>query len=159
MNIMILDYDIVKCAEYHNDTHTYSQLKEAAQMLSTACRSTGLDVGNKSTHINHPCNIWLRESQANWLWLRNLAEELQMQWRLRFGHPKWHTHKSWRTIKALPVPTLPTKGLTPFAQAVGSYKKQDAVEAYRNYYIGEKQHLAKWTNVSTPYWWQEAQAA
>jgi len=32
------------------------------------------------------------------------------------------------------------------------YKSQDAVEAYRNYYLGEKAGFAKWTNREIPEW-------
>ena len=29
----------------------------------------------------------------------------------------------------------------------------DAVQAYRNYYIGEKAYFAKWAYTRTPEWW------
>ena len=45
-------------------------------------------------------------------------------------------------------------GLTPFAQAMPDYcKSEDIVQAYRKYYIMEKQHLAKWSKREIPEWW------
>ena len=33
------------------------------------------------------------------------------------------------------------------------YKVDDIVESYRNYYRGDKAHIAKWTNREVPEWW------
>lgn len=36
------------------------------------------------------------------------------------------------------------------------YKREDPIEAYRAFYIGEKAYFAKWRPPSTiPYWFQE----
>ena len=50
---------------------------------------------------------------------------------------------------------LPDIGLTPFAQAMPDrYKNEDAVKAYRDYYLNEKYTFATWkTNV--PDWWPD----
>jgi hypothetical protein len=42
---------------------------ETAQLLSTALRArhTSMPV-YKSTHINHPCSIWVRENKSNYSW-------------------------------------------------------------------------------------------
>ena len=34
------------------------------------------------------------------------------------------------------------------------YKIDDPVQSYRNYYLGEKAHLAKWTKRDVPNWWK-----
>ena len=45
---------------------------------------------------------------------------------------------------------IPELGLTPFPQAMpDKYKHEDAVEAYRAYYMGEKSKIAEW-NWGTP---------
>lgn len=152
MNIFILDNDIEKCASFHNNRHCVKMILESAQMLSTACRLTGLDVGYKATHKNHPSNVWTRTSQSNWFWLRQLVVELDKEWRKRFNH-NIH-HKSFDVAMSLPVPNIPDIGLTLFAQAMPDiYKNRDAVKAYRNYYIGDKRHLAQWKN-GEPWWWR-----
>jgi len=47
------------------------------------------------------------------------------------------------------------KKMTPFAQAMPErYRHPNVVTAYRAYYLGEKRHLAKWTNRKVPYWWE-----
>lgn len=40
MNIFVLDSNLEKCAEYHNDYHVRKQVMEYAQMLSTVKRKT-----------------------------------------------------------------------------------------------------------------------
>jgi len=51
-----------------------------------------------------------------------------------------------------------SEGLTPFAQAMPDHYKVsgDAVQAYRNYYIGDKARFAKWKESSlVPEWFSE----
>lgn len=152
MNIFVLDLDPVVCAAYHNDRHVVKMITESAQMLSTACRTTGLDVGYQITHLNHPCSLWVRESQENWIWLWRLAKFLNIQWKERFNHSD-RDHKSFDIIFSLPIPPLPRNGLTPFAQAMPEqYRNDDPVQAYRSYYMGEKRHIAQWKN-GIPEWW------
>jgi hypothetical protein len=49
--------------------------------------------------------------------------------------------------------------MTNFAQAMpDKYKvKDNAVQAYRNYYNGEKGYFAKWPDGKTPDWWDPVQ--
>jgi hypothetical protein len=48
---------------------------------------------------------------------------------------------------------LPCGGLTPFAQAMPvEYKSDDALIAYRLYYIEAKRHLASWKKRDMPFW-------
>jgi len=152
MNIFVLDNDIAKCASYHNDRHCVKMILESAQMLSTACRFSGINVGYKVTHINHPCNKWVRESLSNWLWLRELVINLNAEWRRRFNHHE--NHKSYEVVMSLPYPKIKDIGLTKFALAMPEqYKCKDAVESYRNYYKGEKRNIASWKN-GQPWWWK-----
>ena len=151
MNIFILDYDIEKCAKYTCDKHCVKMILESAQMLSTACRLSGLDVGYKACYKNHPCGIWTRASLSNWLWLRKLVIELNGEWKRRFNHKQ--NHKSFEVVMSLPYPKIKDYGLTPFAQAMPDvYKNKDAVNAYRNYYMGDKRHIAYWKN-GKPFWY------
>lgn len=152
MNIFILDNDITKCAAYHNDRHCVKMILESAQMLSTACRLSGIDAGYKATHINHPSNKWIRNSLDNWKWLRELVVCLNTEWKYRFGHRR--NHKSFEVVMGLPTPSIPSIGLTPFAQAMPEiYRNRDAVKAYRDYYMGDKRAIAQWRN-GQPYWWK-----
>ena len=68
-------------------------------------------------------------------------------------------HKSIDVIQDLidNPPDLPNKGLTPFAQAMpDDYKCNDAVSAYRKYYINDKKDIAVWKYSETPDWYLKA---
>jgi len=128
-------------------------LTEGVQMLSTACRLFGLDEGYKITHINHPCNLWVRESLSNWKWLRKLVIELNREYRYRYN--KDYNHKAYNIAMSLNYPNIEDKGLTKFAQAMPyRYKNKNAIIAYRNYYISEKQHIANWKRRNIPDWYK-----
>lgn len=151
MNIFILDYDPKICARYHADKHVVKMILEHAQMMSTAMRVFGLDVGYKVAHLNHPCTKWVRESLSNFYWLYDLTFYLNLEYRKRFNHT--YNHKSFDIIDNFPEYTGIDKGLTPFAQAMpNEYKNNDTVIAYRNYYRSEKSHLFNWKNRDKPEW-------
>jgi hypothetical protein len=145
MNIFILDEDPVLCARYHCDRHVVKMILESAQMMCTA-------VGGpyKPTHINHPCNIWVRESIENFDWLYTMAIELGKEYTFRYGK----IHKSIDVIhKANDLRNLPLINRTPFAQAMpDQYKDENAVKAYRNYYRFEKKDLLQYKNREPPRW-------
>jgi hypothetical protein len=124
---------------------------EHAQMMSTAVRLSGIDAGYKIAYQNHPCTKWVRESLSNYNWLFDLTFYLNLQYRRRFKHS--YSHKSFDIVDNLPDPNIPDIGLTPFAQAMPEqYKNENAVIAYRRYYIFEKAHLHQWTDVEKPEW-------
>ncbi len=137
---------------------------EYAQILSTVVRESGIDMGYKSTHKNHPCVKWTSESLTNWRWLRALSHAMHIEWRKRFNHPKTKFHKSYIMVKSLPLPNIKDIGLTPFALAVskelypidGSQRAtaEETINIYREYYIRDKAHLADWGNRGKPYWYE-----
>ena len=95
MNIFYLHNDPKICAEMHVDKHCVKMILEYAQLLSTAHRvldgtlvngysKTGRkqkryvlpddrdSVLYSATHINHPSAVWVRKSDANYAWQRQL---------------------------------------------------------------------------------------
>ncbi len=152
MNIFVLDKDIAKCAEYHCDLHVVKMILESAQMLCTVCSEAGVPAPYKPTHRNHPCTIWAGESLANWLWLRDLALALNIEFRYRFD--KDSDHKSAVVARQLQTPPIEDLGLTEFAQAMPEEYRVpgDAVAAYRAFYIGAKAHFATWKKRPAPEW-------
>ncbi len=109
----------------------------------------------KSTHANHPSNVWCRETGANYDWLSLLFGELLVEYTRRYG-------KIHQTAKLLPFlqqrPRVLAHGQ--FSQPTQAmpdvYKVEgDSVEAYRRYYIGEKARFARWTNREVPSWFLE----
>ena len=73
MNIFVLDTDIKKCAQYHCDKHVVKMILESVQMLCTALNKKGFTTPYKSTHVKHPCVLWVESSHDNFLWLKNLT--------------------------------------------------------------------------------------
>mgnify|MGYP001825078254 FL=1 len=84
MNIFILDKDIEKCAQYHCDQHVVKMILESVQMLCTALNKKGFSTPYKSTHMNHPCVLWVEESFDNYSWLKNLSLALNSEYRFRY---------------------------------------------------------------------------
>lgn len=159
MNIFVLDLDPFLCAQYHCDKHVCKMIIESAQILSTVHHLTKSTLlGNpdiqiyKPTHKNHPCTIWARNCLENYIWLTRLALGLCREYSFRYNK----IHKTEFLIHNLFVnlPSLPLDPITPFAQAMPIiYRKEnDPVTAYRNYYIGEKKHFAKYTKRGVPSW-------
>jgi len=174
MNIFKLHEDYRKAAQLQCDKHVVKMDTEYAQLLSTAHRvldgdeyydktSNGRRIKRwlhpnpvmeqelyKASHINHPSNIWARETLSNYLWLYGLWEESCKEYTHRYGkvHGAWQ--KLSEHVKTPPV-NIPDGPLTPLPQAMpDDVKCKDSVEAYRNYYKKYKSAFAKWTNRPTP---------
>ncbi|SDW35590.1 pyrimidine dimer DNA glycosylase/endonuclease V [Marinobacter mobilis] len=152
MNIFVLDDDIQTCAEYHCDQHAIKMILESVQLLCTALNKKGFSTPYRSTHVKHPCVLWVEESYDNFEWLQQLTVALNTEYRYRFD--KTQDHKSISVLPAIEPFRYARNGLTPFPQAMPDpYKVSgDAVQAYRNFYIGEKLKFAKWTKREVPAW-------
>ena len=154
MNIFILDTDVKKCAEYHNDKHVVKMMLESAQLLCGVHHMTESNVNNvpyRLSHKNHPCSIWARENMSNYLWLCELGLELCKEYTYRYGR----RHKSQDVIEWCVEnrPMIPENDFTEPPKAMPDvYKVDDVVESYRNYYCGDKKHFSKWKNRESPYW-------
>lgn len=155
MNIFVLELDVEKCARYHADQHVVMMILESALMLCTVLDDHGIDTPYRATHRHHPCTRWTGESLNNWKWLKALALCLNQEYRWRYQRKV--DHKSAVIINELPLPPIEAKGLTEFAQAMPDEYKvtDDAVRAYRNYYISEKAAFATWTRREMPQWFIE----
>lgn len=156
MNIFVLDLNPSVCAKYTCDKHVGKMILEHAQLMSICCRFYGYDIGYKSSksHENHPCAKWVQESSENWYWLRDLTFHLNKEYRYRYN--KTVNHASWDLINTLSPPDeLLNVPRTPFVLAMPDCYKvpNNPVLSYRNYYIGDKLALAKWTRRKPPEWW------
>ncbi|KPJ67992.1 MAG: hypothetical protein AMJ43_00820 [Coxiella sp. DG_40] len=154
MNIFVLDKNIKKCARYHCDKHVVKMILEYAQILCTICNQHGLKTPYKSTHIKHPCVKWAGESLQNWLWLKELTVALNGEYKYRYDTQR--NHEAYRVVTLLKTPVLPNIGLTEFAQAMPQkYKvKNNAVLAYRKFYVGMKKSFATWKKRRVPKWYK-----
>ena len=154
MNIFVLDEDIENCARYHCDQHVVKMILESVQIMCTALNKKGFKTPYKSTHMKHPCVLWVEESYDNFLWLRNLVLALNDEYKYRFDRE--NDHKSIEVLREIEKDAYEyeRRGLTEFPQAMpDEYKVPNApVEAYRQFYIGEKMKFARWTNQFQPEW-------
>jgi len=177
MNIFAVDQNPKTAAIQLCDQHVVKMPIESAQMLSTAHRvldgyskvtrtTNGRkytrwmlsdereSVLYKSTMRGHPCTQWVMKNLQNYLWLSSHALELCEEYTRRYDK----RHGSQDVIEYLHhnypknLPNAPVH--TDFAQAMPEdYKRQDSIEAYRQYYIGDKLRFARWkTSDKVPSW-------
>jgi hypothetical protein len=151
MNIFVLDKEPELAAQYHCDRHVLKMILETAQILSTVVRRQGIDYGYQSTHENHPCVQWAGICVGNFLWLQKLGRALCAEYTYRYRK----THASECVIRDAPLPPAisPILNMTPFPQCMPEvYREEDTVQAYRDYYMGEKTHLLQYTYRHPPEW-------
>lgn len=96
--------------------------------------------GFRPCHIHHPCAVWVRQSIDNYHFTACLAIELAEEFKYRYpkkGAHECEKHAHWLLWN--PPTTIPLCSRTPFVLAMDNqYKKEDPVEAYRNYYLTAK---------------------
>ena len=151
MNIFALSTRAAECARWHCDRHVVKMPLEASQILCTVVRGLGGEARYKPTHRNHPCTLWAGECSGNYEWLVELGLALCNEYTYRYG--KRHACEEVIRELALPPPGLRIADRSAFALAMPDrYKQDSAVESYRSYYRGEKQHLHSWKNRQPPEW-------
>lgn len=155
MNIFALDKDPYVAARYHNDKHCVKMILEDAQMLSTALHESGVgDVPYRPTHKNHPSAKWVRETRSNYKWAIKLLDGLLQQYSERYN--KVHACQRYFNFFAMHANSIPDGPLTPIPQCMpDQYRlpEDQFVQAYRNYYHGEKAYFSKWRTGNVPEWW------
>ncbi len=157
MNIFYLHEDPTISARAMTNKHVIVIVKESAQLLSTAHRVLdGYSEKNgrwtsyrlrdpireetlyKSTHFNHPCAIWVRESQDNYYWLYQHFLALCQEYRNRYGKIHEAEHKLGHALKRYPD-NLRKRGFTyPALSMPDQYKVDSYIQSYRNYYEAEE---------------------
>ena len=164
MNIFYLHKKPMTAARMHCDKHVVKMILESAQMLSTAHRILdGNDYADrrglyKATHKNHPANIWVRESAENYVWLYNLFTFLCIEYTTRYN--KLHkTSRLTDALASLPNNIGDAEFTDPPQCMPKDYKQEDTVEAYRDYYCGEKASFAKWKDSKEPEWFYDAKSS
>lgn len=165
MNIFVLDLNPQRAAVYHCDKHVVKMITETTQILSSVHHRTEkkdyIDYNflYKDVKRGNQANIkWCLESIENYLWLCELGKQLCIEYRKRYKK----IHKTEGKIDYLKnwLPHFNNTKLTFFAQCmpeqykVKTGKLEDAVEAYRNYYVGEKSEFAKWKLGNIPEWYR-----
>jgi hypothetical protein len=156
MNIFVLDEHPVVAAQMQCNKHVVKMIVESAQLLCTAFPNGTMPYMH--THFNHPCAAWVRKSRDNFSWLQLHAEALCIDYTKRYGR----IHASQSVIERVGNTAIEFESLdmTPFVQCMpDAYKRANAIDAYRAYYIGEKSRFAKWSpRAKAPDWWPDGSA-
>lgn len=134
---------------------------EYAQMLCTAHHVLDKQVDPllyRCTHINHPCSIWVRQSDTNYRKLYKLFKYLCKEYTYRYEKIHKTEQKLLKILKE-PPRNIPIGKFTfpPIAIADESIKirrdgKLALVASYRNYYNVEKSKFATWKKRPIPKW-------
>jgi len=149
MNIFYLDNDPKIAASYFYDKHKVKMILESAQMLCTAHHhynemyGTDYFVPYKKAHYNHPSSIWCRENKAQYMWLYNHMMALGEEYTARYGKLHKTIEKCSVVLKYAPSQIPNTEFTQPPQCMPDEYKVEgDSVQAYWNYYIGDKWKVA-----------------
>jgi hypothetical protein len=145
MNIFYLHTIAPICASYHADKHVGKMLIESCQMLATAhhIHGNGDKVSYKPTHVNHPSNVWVRQSQLHYRYLADLALYLGIEFRKRYGH----NHKSATVLRnelMTPPPSLlkmPGIWHNPPLAMPEEFHSLDTVDSYRRFYVSKQDRM------------------
>lgn len=156
MNIFFLDEDFDKCAQAHVDKHVVKMILELGQLLCTALNhKAGYQITPyKTTHLNHPCSVWVRESLANFEFTNNLMHALNREYRFRYGKENHKTVEKLSGIQDMALGLYDCFDRTPFRMAMDDVYRvsADPIECYREYYRNGKTHLHSWTKREKPEW-------
>ena len=146
MNIFYLDEDPKLAAIYQYNKHVVKMILESAQMLCTAHHVHGDpdDVPYKQAHLNHPSSVWARENASNYRWLFEHFCALAQEYYVRYGKTHLSYTKCFHPLSMIPARLEGTfNGITKMPQCMpDKYKDKCSIQAYWNYYIGEKHKVA-----------------
>jgi hypothetical protein len=176
VNLFALDEDPILAAESACNQHIVKMPTETAQMLCyvTARHNPDQDWGTfprrhadgtahpyrtTGSHRNHPCTLWAGETQDNWKWVVEHGLAMCAVYTRRYSKsgapPK--IHKAQAVIEwCRDFTTPPPAGdLQPFTQAMPEeFRCPNGVDAYRNFYLGDKARFATWRpRAEPPTWW------
>ena len=148
MNIFFLDADPKNAAQMQCDKHVVKMIVETAQMLSTVARAQGHNVGYLSAYPKHPMTLWVGQSPHNFAWTIIHGMALCKEYTHRYNK----THATEKIINDLYAVCKGDymKKTEPPQCMPDQYKSKSYVQAYRNYYVGEKKRFAKYKNGKTP---------
>ena len=147
MNIFFLHKDPSRAARMQCDKHVVKMVLETTQMLSTAARRQGHDVGYQSAYPKHPMTIWVGDTRDNFCWTLQHAIELSKEYTVRYSK----LHASQKVIDNIHeyYPNISFDNITEPPQCMpDEFKCDDYVDAYNKYY---KAKLASWKH--PPKWY------
>ena len=145
MNIFYLHQDPHEAAKLQYNKHVVKMILESAQMLCAAHHAImgeNANVPYKVAHLNHPSTVWARQSANNYQWLFHHFVALSKEYEKRYNKVHLSYTKCNQLLSLVPR-GLSYTGLTDMPQCMpDEYKDECSVQAYWNYYIGEKSNIA-----------------
>lgn len=156
MNIFVTSECPKQAAQWLDDKRVVKMVLESAQMLATAMREHGGEPTYKSTHVNHPANVWARQTNANYVWLLRHFYYLCQEYKARYN--KEHKCFNYMDEFIAGIAVIPVGSRTPFVNCAAnkefgvSYKHvEDVCMAYQ-LYLNDR-----WdTDKRIPTWYGEA---
>lgn len=144
MNIFYLDEDPDIAARLQYNKHVVKMVLESAQMLCTAHHyyDNGDHVPYKPCHINHPSTIWTRSNTEHYYWLYKHMLALGNEYTRRYGKTHLTITKCKKPLQWAPMGMTTSAFKQPPQAMPDEYKNECSIEAYWNYYIGEKHTVA-----------------
>mgnify|MGYP001327298768 CR=1 FL=1 len=135
MNIFCSSPDPFESAKFLDNKRVVKMVLETCQLLSTAINLSGGQGPYRSTHMNHPCSIWTRQSKHNYNWLVKHFDALLNEYTRRYGR----VHKCRQYLRELyeGVQFIPHGPFTPFPNCTTFKQVDNVYEAYR-LYLNEK---------------------
>ena len=126
------------------DKHKVKMILESAQMLCTAHHHFGLgdDVPYRKAHYNHPSTIWTRANTNHYYWLYQHMLAQGHEYTRRYGRTHLTITKCKDPLRWAPMGMKTAKFEQPPQCMPDEYKTECSIEAYWNYYIGDKWKVA-----------------
>jgi hypothetical protein len=151
MNIFLTSPCPTQCALVLDDKRVIKMALETAQLLACATNQIGVDIGYKTTHLNHPCSIWVRENKPNFKWLVEHGVALCDEYTNRFGK----VHASLFIIEqAAKVVDLFPEGKLDFSFNCSGYETGCVFRDYKFCLVNKWKNLdvrpATWTKSNPP---------
>lgn len=153
MNIFVTSKCPIESARNLDDKRVIKMCLETAQMLCTALQHHGIDAPYKPTHVNHPCNVWARQNNANWRWLFDHGIALCDEYTERYGR----RHKCQDILESIEKlgAQLPDGAMTDFANCARNKSVGVDYTNTDNVYIAYQMYLNdRWeSDKRTPTWY------
>jgi hypothetical protein len=144
MNIFVLDRCPSKAAMKQCDKHVVKMCLETAQLLCTYFNKRGYEMPYRSTHVKHPCSLWLDENADHVSWLIAHFRALLDEYKHRYGKQ----HACEKIYNQLPFKSRVDPDTISFS-VVTNNSIEDPVVSYQQYYK-EKPIQMNWTNRPVP---------
>jgi hypothetical protein len=165
MNIFIYHPDPKQSALWLDDVRKNKMILESCQLLSTAMNvllpNHGLD-SYATSYLNHPCAIWTRASQNNFVWLLCYVKQLYLQ--RNKSHECSKLFRGFEMFVSHHSNVFPQESSTPFANCARNTSQNidfthitNVHAAYRLYHIkrwSTDKIKVTWNHGVKPHWYK-----